>query len=418
MLIERSQYSVFKKVILRILLIYFILYIIPYGFEYIPIDTDDYSLWEQVTIWFGETFFGWEFDPDRLYKGFDSKYDFSRFTLIGVVSLSGAFIWLFLDRKMSWEYNSRLKSVLQTILRYHLGFTLILYGIAKVYPLQFGSTGLDRLSTEFGDFHPMNLLWAFMSYSRFYTSVTGWVEVLGGIFLLFRKSTFLGIFLCFVAMVNVVVIDIGYDVTVKMFAIHLLIMSFILLMDHYKRIVNFLVLNQVVKPFRYFYLFEGKPMLGIILKLVVISTFTYFTISGTSDRLEVETKNTNSYLSSTHRVRKMIVNGDTLENTDSRIWEKINISASNYSKDFVSVKVAGERSKFYKLELDSVIRRIKFIDRNVESDIYDFEYELLPNKRYIFRGYHLGDSIIISTEARVQDDFFLVRNQRRWIRDL
>ena len=165
MLIENNQYSVIQKALLRFFLIYFILYIIPYGFEYIPIDTDDYSLWEPITIWFGETFLGWDFNLNRLAKGFDSKYDYSRFALIAVISFGATLLWLLLDRLKAWEYNTRLKAILQTILRYHLGFTLILYGMAKVFPLQFGTTGIDTLTTDFGDFRPMSLLWAFMSYS-------------------------------------------------------------------------------------------------------------------------------------------------------------------------------------------------------------------------------------------------------------
>jgi len=164
--------------------------------------------------------------------------------LIAILSVLGTIIWLFIDAKFKWNYNEKLKVLIKTILRYHVGLTLIIYCISKVLMLQFGEMDFNRLENTMGNQTGMSFLWAFMSYSKFYTMSTGWIEVIGGILLLFRRSTFIGAFILFIGMANVVLIDIGYDDRVKMFAIHLFLMTVLLLSDDFKRLYHFFILNQ------------------------------------------------------------------------------------------------------------------------------------------------------------------------------
>ncbi|MGB3465471.1 MAG: DoxX family protein [Cyclobacteriaceae bacterium] len=413
------DYSLLQRFATRFLLIYFLLYIIPYGFEYIyAIEVSQIPVWEEITIWFGETFLGWDFDVSRLNKGFDSKYDFTRFLLIGSFSLLMSACWLVVDHLRKRKYNNRLKIVLQTILRYHLAFTLILYGLAKVFPLQFGQAAIDRLMTPMGDFTPMSLLWAFMSYSRFYTAVTGWIEVLGGVLLLFRKTTFAGIFLSVVAMVNVVVIDIGYDVTVKMFAIHLLIMALILLSDHMKRVVDFLILNRSARPFFYDSLFGERKMPGLIVKVVVIGFFVVTTYWHTMDRLGNETTNEYSYFSSYHLVSDFTIDDEPLGEKEPNRWKDFSISGSSWQHNAMTVRLQNGRKKTFLFELDSSRHFIKLLEEKFQIETYELYYRELPGNVMVFEGTHLGDSVRIETVRKRIEDYRLRKNGTRWIRDL
>ena len=84
-----AEPSVLSKAVKRFIFCYLVLYIFPYGFEYVyALNTDDLSFWTKPTQWFGETFLGFTYDPDRLMKGFDSKYDYTRFLLCAVLSRS------------------------------------------------------------------------------------------------------------------------------------------------------------------------------------------------------------------------------------------------------------------------------------------------------------------------------------------
>lgn len=74
----------------------------------------------------------------------------------------------------------------------------------------------------------MGLLWTFMGHSPVYQAFAGSVEVLGGLLLLWRRTTTLGALVCVGAMANVVMLNFGYDVPVKLFSSHLLLVAMVL----------------------------------------------------------------------------------------------------------------------------------------------------------------------------------------------
>ena len=60
------QEPLWQRYLKRFILIYFVLYIIPYGFEYFyELDRDAYSFWPAITTWFGEMFLGFSFDLEH-----------------------------------------------------------------------------------------------------------------------------------------------------------------------------------------------------------------------------------------------------------------------------------------------------------------------------------------------------------------
>ena len=325
----------------RFILLYLVLYIFPYGFEYIvELKTDDISFWPSITTWFGETFLGWEFNPKRLMKGFDSKYDYSRFLLIGILSILFAVIWGFLRGRFQ---RIPVKTWIITILRYHVGLTMILYGLSKVLVLQFGEMDLLTLESKMGSFTGMGFLWKFMSYSPFYTEVTGYVEVIGGILLLFRRTTFLGSLISFIAMVNVVVIDIGYDVSVKMFAIHLLLMVFVLIAYNTRRILQFSLNRTNIAPVKYESLIPFRyRKLQYALKFGIILYFTisqYYFQGKRVDRRN--TPNEAPALTSVYFVEEQTVNGLQLNDPDFPEylkWETLFVNGSSYLKNSMNNK--------------------------------------------------------------------------------
>jgi hypothetical protein len=410
----------------RFILLYLICYIFPYGFEYIiELKPDDISIWTSLTTWFGEAVFGWEFNPKRLMKGFDSKYDFSRFLLITLLSLLGALLWGVLARKIEAIKRIRVKTWVITIIRYHVGLTLILYGLAKVLVLQFGELDLLTLENKMGSYTGMSFLWRFMSYSPFYAQVTGWVEIIGGLLLLFRSTTFLGATISLVAMINVVVIDIGYDVSVKMFAIHLLLMVVILVGYNIQRLVQFFVFNKTMIPsVKYESLFPEKlKILQYILKVGII---LYFSISqfvfqgGRLDRKSTESEAPS--LSSVYFVKHQTINGkhavgDSIP--ENLQWEAIFINGSSYLKNSMVIQDAKGSRKYFTTETDTLKKTLLFYPfRGKKEDASTFTYEKLEDKKMRFEGIYQGDTISIVTESKAMEDYRLIQSKIKWIRDL
>jgi uncharacterized membrane protein YphA (DoxX/SURF4 family) len=163
-----------------------------------------------------------------------------------VAALAGTIVWSILDRKRP-DYRTA-HNWLRLLVRYTLAFTLFTYGFAKVAPLQFPPARFETLVEPFGDFSPMGVLWNFMGASVPYTVLAGSAEVLGGLLLLFRRTTMLGALVSFGVLANVVALNYCYDVPVKLYSTNLLLMCVFLAAPDLPRLVNVLVLNRVAEP--------------------------------------------------------------------------------------------------------------------------------------------------------------------------
>ncbi|WP_165872266.1 DoxX family protein [Tenacibaculum sp. M341] len=408
-----------KSFLIKLLFLYIVFYIYPYGFEYIKgLNTDSISFWEKITIWFGETVIGWELNENLLYNGFDSKYDFSRFLLITIISVIVAAVWEFINFKLKVNHSFKLNNLTRVILRYHVGFTLILYGLSKVFMLQFGEMDLNKLESKMGDYTGMRFLWAFMSSSKLYTMTTGWVEVVGGILLLFRRFTFLGAFILLIAMINVVIIDIGYDVRVKMFAIHLLLMTIMLLSPYFKNLLNLFIYNKSTEPIVEKPLFitsKGKKASKLIKLLICVGIGTSFFMSF-SERIERRYTKVAPTFTGNHVVQQFLINGDTIKQADYK-WKSILFNSDSRLPGSVKVINESNKNNYYSLKADTLKKEITLYSFRDTSEVKAvFVYKKRSKKEFVFKGKLESDSIFIKTKVHELNEYRLME-EIRWITD-
>jgi uncharacterized membrane protein YphA (DoxX/SURF4 family) len=161
-----------------------------------------------------------------------------------VLAALAAIVWTFLDRKRP-DYRS-LHEWLRIYVRYALAFTMLGYGMDKVFALQFNWSlpGPGRLAEPLGNYSPMALMWTFMGYSKPYTIFAGAGEVLGGVLLLFGRTTTLGALVICGVMGNVVALDFSYGVGVKILSSLFLLLAIFLLASDLPRLINVFVLNR------------------------------------------------------------------------------------------------------------------------------------------------------------------------------
>jgi hypothetical protein len=163
-----------------------------------------------------------------------------------VVSLVATIVWSILDRRRT-DYRT-LDGWLRLLVRYTLALTLLGYGFAKVFPLQFRPPYLGKLVEPYGEFSPMGVLWSFMGASIPYTIFSGAAEVTGGLLLLFRRTASLGAMVSFAVLLNVAALNYCYDVPVKLYSTNLLLMAVFLAASDFGRLANVLVLNRAAAP--------------------------------------------------------------------------------------------------------------------------------------------------------------------------
>ncbi|WP_299896676.1 hypothetical protein [uncultured Aquimarina sp.] len=416
-----ENYSFAKRAIWRFVFLYFLLYIFPYGFEYIyGLNTENISFWKEITIWFGETFIGWKFNRERLLNGFDSEYDYSRFLLIAILSLILTFCWLLIDSKLKKSYTSKIKVLTHTILRYHVGFTLILYGLSKVFLQQFGTINISNLETKIGDLSGMRYLWHFMSYSDFYTISSGLIEVIGGILLFFRRTTLIGTFILFIAMANVVLLDIGYDVRVKMFAIHLFLMTIVLMSDHIKGMFQFFISSKPTVPKKYEPLFNAiiSKRIGYIIKTLIMGYFVITTYYEFSERID---RSNDPYpeLASMHVINTFVKNGDTLlpnDHLNNHRWKKMLVNGHWRRPEMVSITLENEESISFTFKADTIKKQLFLTPLGDSTQLeYTFDYKKINQNQYEFLGIYKGDTIRLETKAKFLKDYKLTKHGIRWL---
>ena len=131
-----------------------------------------------------------------------------------------AVAWSLLDRKRP-NYERGLYW-LRTTVRFYLASAALSYGIIKLFATQMAFPALSQLATPLGDLLPMRLSWLFMGYSTPYQVFAGAMEFVAGMLLLFRPTVTAGLLLAMGAFLNVAMINLGYDVPVKIFAMKLL----------------------------------------------------------------------------------------------------------------------------------------------------------------------------------------------------
>ena len=163
-----------------------------------------------------------------------------------LIALALTAVWSAVDRKRP-DY-ARLNAWFRLFLRFGLGTSLAGYGWIKAFPLQMSYPFLTRLLEPYGDFSLMGVLWAKIGASPSYQTFTGCVELLAAVLLFIPGLTTVGALVALAVTTQVFVLNMTYDVPVKLFSLHLLVMSLVLLAPDVRRLVSFLVLKRPTDP--------------------------------------------------------------------------------------------------------------------------------------------------------------------------
>ena len=223
---------------------------LPIAFRFLPGFDEPLSKFSTAVSdlympWLVSTLFGVT-RPPRVVSA-DIAYNYAGIATHALLALAGAVVWSALDRRRL-AYPRMLEG-LQVYVRFVLAEAMIVYGASKVIPGgQFGTPPLDKLVQPLGDSSPMGLLWTFMGYSSGYQIFTGAAELLGGILLTIRRTALLGALMVVGVMINVVALNLCYDVPVKIYSMQLLLLAVALTIPHLRRLLSFFVLNRPLPP--------------------------------------------------------------------------------------------------------------------------------------------------------------------------
>ena len=240
-----------KAILFRFLFSYLVIYIWPFPWLFIPYSWTVLGplqgLFARLTNAVGPLLLGKDYVASTaLWASGDTSYRYVQTFVVLMLALICTIVWSLVDRRR-WVYE-KLSAGLNVFVRYYLAQALLLYGFRKIFPLQFQAPTLSRLTETYGDSSRMGLLWTFMGTSPAYAMFTGIGELLAGTLLLFRRTRLLGAILAAIVMTHVFVLNLTYDVPVKLYSFHLLFMSLFLIAPDAQRLANLFLLNKPINP--------------------------------------------------------------------------------------------------------------------------------------------------------------------------
>jgi hypothetical protein len=150
------------------------------------------------------------------------------------IAIIGGLVWTViaaLRGSRRTEYWTELAWI-RFLLRLSVAFFMIGYGFIKVFPLQMGPIPIPVLNETLGQATGHTLLWSMVALHPWYEVICGVSEVIGGTLVLFRRTALAGTLICIFIMSNVLLYNFFFDVSVKLFALNLLLAEiFIVLPD-------------------------------------------------------------------------------------------------------------------------------------------------------------------------------------------
>jgi hypothetical protein len=315
----------------RFIALYLVFYIWPFPFHFIPgahfILTPISSITTKIIDITGAIILGKLYNPIHVVTGSgDTSFQYAQVFFFFVLALVVSFIWSVLDRKHS-SYK-KLPIALNILVQFYVAAILLDYGFLKIFPLQFPSPPLSRLGQTYGESSPMGLLWTFMGSSKLYSAFTGACEVFAGAGLLFRKTKLPAAILAAFVFMHILILNLSYDVPVKLFSFHLLLMSLFLIKPYTKKIIAAFTIENtpaiwpVENAKKYRWLLVGMKI--ILIYFIFVEPFFYAFKRNTELNQSIE-QSTNEMLQ-TYEVLSIEGNNQT-PNTQTHLpkWKMIKL---------------------------------------------------------------------------------------------
>lgn len=415
-----------QRILFRFLFVYFILQIAPWGWiAEIPgisyITGYYYQLVDHVVQFANKNIFKAYKELVQPNGSGDTSWAYTQMWLYLIIAGLSCVVWTLIDRKNE-NYN-RIAYWFRLVLRYFLIINCFRYGFAKVFLHQMPFPNTSQLATPLGDLLPMRLSWMFIGYSSTYQFFTGLMEVVAGILLLFRRTSTFGTFYAAGVFTNVFMMNIGYDIPVKLYSLHLLLSSLLLLAFEYRRIFNFFILNRSAERGNLYDVRLPKRWMRIamiVLKLYVVVTIIILPLRQNLFPGE-PTKLSYPIAPGVYNVEVFVKNGDTIpfSLTDTMRWRdvifEINGSGSINAKDTSFRQLYGR--SYFGSKADTAIKEITFTKRDWMFNMYEIcklKYAITDSNRVILRGKIHSDSVYAEL-LKTNRHFQLAERQFHWL---
>jgi uncharacterized membrane protein YphA (DoxX/SURF4 family) len=347
----------------------------------------------------------------------DTTWNYVQIFVNTLVSLSGTVIWSIVDRRR--KNYLRLCYWFNVIVRYYLASTLISYGSYKIFKTQFPLPDVYRLNETYGQSSPMGLAWAFLGYSKGYNYFMGAAEVLGGLLLLFRRTSTFGALFSMTVTLNIMAINYCFDVPVKIFSTMLFLMACYIAAPDLFRLGQFFVGQKEsrLKSKAMVFNTRWKSISLKITKAVIILFFLYScTTQAVSSMKQYGDDATKPKFYGYYSVNAFMKNDRALLPlmTDSIRWHNLMIGQYTWS----TIRMMNDSVHAYTYNVDTVRSELTLNPRSDNQTQFILSYTILNPDQIELRGRDQHDSLYyIKITRNKLTDFPLLKRGFHWINE-
>ena len=357
----------------------------------------------------------YEFEQNG-YGGGDNTYSYVVLFILFAISIIGCLLWSVIDLRRK-NYNA-LYYWLTVAIRYYIAFTLLHYGLAKIFKVQFYSSEAWRLLQPYGESSPMGLAWTFLGFSDGYNILMGLAE-LAALLLLFRRTLTAGLVITLFTTINIMAVNYFFDAPVKILSTALVVMTLFLLAHDGKRLWTFLFTGRAVSlPVIY----EPKSRhkwvtylkTGTKIAIICFTVYSFFKTAIEQQKLFQEYTSASS-IAGVYEVENFHLNNQDLSpnRNDSVRWQRLYISSGGRA----SIMYMNDSLKKYTattLPLSKVIHLTSSANPH-ERDTLHFESN--DKGLYQLTGKINQDSVAIRLKKVDVSKFPLMKRGFHWINE-
>ena len=403
-----------QKLLFRFSCIYFAGYAAPNLFE-LAFRWDPFaSSMHRTAVWVGKTILGLDYELGVDSSSGDTLAHYLTVLVLVTVSVAGSLVWTFVDRQR--RHYRRLGQWLVVACRFYLLAVMLAYGLAKIFTVQFVPPSLERLLQTYGDSSPMGLHTTAMGYAKAYTVFGGVAELIGGLLLCLRRTTTLGALIIVGVMSNVVVMNFSYDVSVKLYSSHILLLACVLLAQDGRRLLRVFVLNRptpaVVYP-PHFATRMGR-IAGRVATVVAIGSFVLLNVNeGIASEQVFGRKAAKPPLWGIYDVETFRLDGEVRPPllSDASRWQNVIFD----TRGRLSVRLMDGRMQRYSAVVDGPGKLSIFPARGSR---YLWTYERSSPQTLRLAGEIDERSISLELKARDLDSFRLINRGFHWVSEV
>ncbi|MEM7085270.1 MAG: hypothetical protein AAF489_03760 [Bacteroidota bacterium] len=403
----KKQWSPAQKIAVRFLFSYFTLFILLLFTQ---------TFLQTPLRWFADAILGWgsNFEMKSTGSG-DMTSHWVVFAFNIFMALIIGAVWSIMDRKRI-SYN-KLFYWFQVILRVFLFNIMMVYGFGKIFKGQFPDPSLVRLLQPVGEMSPMGLAWTFMGHSFAYSIFIGFVEVVGGVLLLYRRTLTLGSIIIIGVMANVAMMNFTYDIPVKILSTHLIGMALVLFLADSQRFLNLFFRNKATEKTNYFlpYKKRFKIVVSVVKVLILVLICGTIMVQSIAQFDITQQLKTDAKFYGIWEVKLFKKNNDTLPPllTDSYRWRYLILD----KKERAVIKKMNNALIPYHFEDRTEDNTVILRFNKSDTLNHAFKLHFITSEEMELKGTLFNDSLQILLKRKPQSDFELLNRGFHWVNE-